>query len=631
MKFATKLTLLFAGIFLAVSVIANYTGTVATNKILEDEIGDKLEEQAFNAMDKIDRILYLRMRGLTNFKTVRLNEFKEAAKKRSTEPLASTLKGLLERSDFFTSFSFFDMDRVRLVDTLGLDIGKRHGLDEYWPEIEAGKDRVFDMYTSESAKTPQFHFAQVIKDETGKPIGVFVARTSGDHFNDITELAGGVHPVDKAMVKQGLMKVDMVNKDGVILYSNHNQNGILKDTVADWEFIEKHLQKDNWLDSRTMKRQNGKDEMLVWSSQRGYKEFKGNGWTLLIHLPAEIVLASSKDLENKLKGILLFLGLASSIGMLIFSRTVSKPIAELERGTREIRNGNLDVKLAVTGNDEIARLAESFNLMAEQVSRANSSLNQYAIQLKNEKEKAEEATKLKDKFVSLVSHDLKSPITNIYATLKLTLSRDANQLPKVARENLASAIESCWNLNNLIDGLLDIGMFQTGRITPQCEFVDTYFIAVQTIMAVESRAKGKGIKVINNVPKNSHVFADPLLLSRIVQNLLTNAVKFCSAGDEITVSMPKEHPSTIVVADTGIGIEPDVLATLFDYGHNVSHPGTAGEKGTGLGLPLSNEIAKAMGGSLKAESAGGKGSAFYVELPLVRCPDPDCACNSSVV
>ena len=176
MKFATKLTLFFMGFFLIACVAIMYTTSNSAKRILEEEIGDKLEEQAFNAMDKIDRVMYMRLRGLGNFKKVRLPEFKQAAKTRKSEPLSSTLKGFVLRTDFFTSMSFFDMDRVRIADSDMRDIGAQHGFNEYFPEISAGSDAVFGMYASESRQEPQFHFAQVVRDESAKPIGIFVAR-----------------------------------------------------------------------------------------------------------------------------------------------------------------------------------------------------------------------------------------------------------------------------------------------------------------------------------------------------------------------------------------------------------------------------------------------------------------------
>ncbi|MBI5179162.1 MAG: hybrid sensor histidine kinase/response regulator [Nitrospinae bacterium] len=131
-------------------------------------------------------------------------------------------------------------------------------------------------------------------------------------------------------------------------------------------------------------------------------------------------------------------------------------------------------------------------------------------------------------------------------------------------------------------------------------------------------AEKKNIAIVNTVPPGTRLYADPSLYGEVLQNLLSNAVKFTREGGTVTLFIPPGEPATLAVRDTGTGITPPLLPKLFRYEEKTSTFGTAGEPGTGLGLPLSHEIIQAHGGSIRVESAAGSGSTFYVAIPPVR-------------
>lgn len=229
------------------------------------------------------------------------------------------------------------------------------------------------------------------------------------------------------------------------------------------------------------------------------------------------------------------------------------------------------------------------------------------------KEKAEEATKLKDKFVSLVAHDLRSPITNFNSVLRL-VSEDT--LPLDKKKDIIEIGEQTINrMVTLIDEILSISRLKTGKVKIKLSNIDAHFMAEKGVLDFGAQAGQKGIKLINRVPYKSIVRADETLFYEVLRNLLSNAVKFSASGDIIAIFIPNSEPSTIAVSDTGTGIPAELMENLFDYETKTSTKGTGGEKGTGFGLPLARDIMSAHGGTLTLESAEGEGTTFYAKLP----------------
>lgn len=234
------------------------------------------------------------------------------------------------------------------------------------------------------------------------------------------------------------------------------------------------------------------------------------------------------------------------------------------------------------------------------------------------KEKAEEATRLKDKFVSLVSHDLKTPLTSMIGFLKLVRHDNAEPLNEGAKLILDRGIESGKQMVGLIDDLLTISRFKTGQLKLNRQFFDARYLGIKMVADYSHLAAQKGIEVENSIPDNSRIYGDKTLLTEAIQNLVTNAIKFCKSGDRITISLADGTPSTICVRDTGPGIQSELLKNVFDYDKKTSTTGTAGEIGTGFGLPLVKDILELHGGELKVDCPPGKGCLFSLRLPQVN-------------
>ncbi|MBF0158520.1 MAG: response regulator [Magnetococcales bacterium] len=251
----------------------------------------------------------------------------------------------------------------------------------------------------------------------------------------------------------------------------------------------------------------------------------------------------------------------------------------------------------------------------------------YALQ--RAKEEAEEATRLKDKFVSLVVHDLRGPFTTILGFLELLESDRKNPLSKRQKSFLDWITESSKKMLQIIDELLNISRLKTGKIVPIPRFFDSRVVIGQTLESLTPPATNKKIQLVNTIPDGVRLYADPALFNQVIHNLISNAIKFSHPGHKITIHIPENEMATVAVSDTGTGIAPERLGKLFLLEEKTSTPGTAGEHGTGFGLPLSLDLVKAHQGTIDVVSTPGEGSTFFVRLPeiipdvLVVDDDPD--------
>ena len=245
-------------------------------------------------------------------------------------------------------------------------------------------------------------------------------------------------------------------------------------------------------------------------------------------------------------------------------------------------------------------------------------LKKYSESLLIEKDRAIKATKLKDKFVSLVAHDLRSPFNAILCFLRVVHEDQNIALHDRHKTIIGKAIDSSLGLLNMIDQLLDLSRLQTGNITLEPRFINVRQVCSIVELSLAHSAQVKGVIIKNEIPDDMGVFTDHSLFSEVIQNLLSNAIKFCRKGDEITLFAQNGSNPRIAIKDTGMGISENMLPDLFKQEEKTTTVGTEGEKGTGLGLPFCHEILQILGGSITVDSEVGKGSVFQIQLPFVK-------------
>jgi signal transduction histidine kinase len=234
-----------------------------------------------------------------------------------------------------------------------------------------------------------------------------------------------------------------------------------------------------------------------------------------------------------------------------------------------------------------------------------------------------ELNKTKDKFFSIIAHDLRNPFSSMIGFSEMLLE-DLDRLSKdEIRDSLKIIRSSAKNSFNLLDNLLAWSRLETGHMPFNPNQIVLYEAVEEVINILFSLAYRKKIEINNLVGPKILVYADKNMLETILNNLVMNAIKYTPTGGEINIfageivsdAGSKPNFITISVADTGVGMDTNTLGMLFTLNKLVSYPGTEKEPGTGLGLLLTREMVEKHGGRIWAESTPGKGSVFSFLIP----------------
>jgi PAS domain S-box-containing protein len=223
----------------------------------------------------------------------------------------------------------------------------------------------------------------------------------------------------------------------------------------------------------------------------------------------------------------------------------------------------------------------------------------------------------KDKFFSIIAHDLRSPFNSFLGYTKLMAEELDTFSIKEIQEFVVTMSKSATNLYNLLDNLLHWARMNQGLIPFKPQKMSFTDICKDVLEILSPNAVAKNITINHFAADQINILADIDMLQMVLRNLISNAIKFTNNGGTINISA-KQAPSniTISVSDNGIGIKHDVLIKLFDISQLQTTIGTAEEKGTGLGLILCKEFVEKHGGTIWAESKPGKGSKFKFTLPI---------------
>lgn len=270
------------------------------------------------------------------------------------------------------------------------------------------------------------------------------------------------------------------------------------------------------------------------------------------------------------------------------------------------------------------KLEEDHKRYIEEIALSRDMLEQHAyemvelnLKLEESEEKLKELNANKDRFFSIIAHDLRSPFTTLIGYTELLYE----DFESTSREELKESIEilhtTSKRIYNLLENLLSWARIQTGRMPYQPLKLDISIICKDIVNLFEENAKIKNIDLSYDMEKDLFVYADKNMIDTVIRNLVSNALKFTPSGKTIVLSAERlDNFIEVSVTDTGLGMSQDVLSKLFKIDQHVTTLGTTGEKGTGLGLILCKELVEKNGGKIGVESTLNIGSRFYFTLPV---------------
>lgn len=293
---------------------------------------------------------------------------------------------------------------------------------------------------------------------------------------------------------------------------------------------------------------------------------------------------------------------AGIIGFFV-TRSITNPIKKLYNATLELEKGNYDIRLDIKTDDEISELANAFNLTSAALERLE--------------EERKEIDTAKSEFLSITSHELRSPMTPMKAQLQMLHEGYFGRLNKKQKESLSIVTRNADRLDNIIVDFLEISRIEAARLKFNFRETDISQTVYETTKFMEGFAKEKNIKLVVNADELPIIEADPDRLNQVLRNLINNAIKFSenNTSIEITAELQKDH-ILFSVRDHGCGLTTENQIRIFEPFFQVENTNRRKHGGTGLGLAICRGIIEAQKGKLWVESKPDKGSKFCFTLPL---------------
>jgi len=298
----------------------------------------------------------------------------------------------------------------------------------------------------------------------------------------------------------------------------------------------------------------------------------------------------------------LLVGLLLSVAAGVWlSRRFTRPLATLTEGAQALERGQLDHRIALTGDDEFVRVATSMNHMAERIAEQIREL--------------EENSRRRQHLLADVAHELRSPVASL-KTMAEALRDGVASGPERSERAAAAVVGSAERLDRLVSDLLELARLDLQELPLHPQPVDLRAAVADCLRRHREAAHTAGIRIHPSEDGQPViVLGDPHRLNQVLDNLMDNAISHAGTGAEVRVTIESGDPVVVTIADTGRGIAAEHLPYLFDPFYRVDAVRTPGDRHSGLGLRIARGLAQAHGGDLRIESEEGKGTRAVLTLP----------------
>lgn len=334
-------------------------------------------------------------------------------------------------------------------------------------------------------------------------------------------------------------------------------------------------------------------------------------WNILVEQPLAEAFAPLLGSVAR-SGLVILLGIALAVAAsLVLARQMVAPIRTLEAGVERFAAGRLDELVMVETRDELQGLADQFNRMARQLQDFHIDLER---KIEERTHQLAQANNAKSRFLAAASHDLRQPVHALgLFVAQLVEARDPLTRQRIVEQITASSAA----VSDLLEALLDISKLDAGSMTVQnAEFpLQPILDRLEQSFSLSAQAKGLRLRVR---PTRVHVATDPVLLERILLNLVSNAVRYTRTGGVLIGVRKRVGRAVIGIWDTGVGIAPEEHKRIFEEFYRLPGSDSESAKGMGLGLAIVDRLAHLLHLQLSVTSAIGRGSKFSVSVALAH-------------
>jgi signal transduction histidine kinase len=594
-----------------------------------------LETIASNTMDNLSRQMFERLADIRFLSDSNILGNSNLTNQEKVNYLRS-----MERAfKAYSSISIYDKMGIKIGDTRNIHLGENESDKEFFREAIQGNLYYDSVPTySESLKQYVIHFAAPLLDENKTIDGVVVTRHPINKINDIfKEVISSDENMDNTNT---YIKLDLISANGTVIYSSHDRGSILKVLPNFQELISQN--NSSLFNSTAPQIQVNDFEILVSVPQgSGHLDYTGSGWFLLLRENTDIVFG---NLQRTVDQFLVISGIILTISIvliLFIARTISLPLSKLTDLVIRIGKGNYDSKIDIKSSDEVGELATNFEIMRQNVHDVNRSLNKIVDDRTRELQEANEelrqndeylanvnkelrlADKAKEEFMSMVSHELKTPLVPARGYIELLLrQKKIGDLNEKQKKYANIIYRNILKLEVLVNDVLDGYKIDMGKLKVQKNLVNVKVLISSVISDLDSLIGEKQITVIVDLRlvEETTIMCDRRRIEQVFANLIKNAIDFVPPiSGKITIISELVNNNTMVqfsVEDNGTGIPYEKMDKLFHKFYQVDTSLIRKHGGSGLGLAICKGIVEAHGGTIWIDKGYREGAAFRFTIPL---------------
>ena len=350
------------------------------------------------------------------------------------------------------------------------------------------------------------------------------------------------------------------------------------------------------------------DRKLLYANEAMSSLFKENPCDSLIN-PTFDQLVSSDQKNTLLFEGFITLGDYESINASIWARVYRKR-------SQILVLGGVNAAQLFEQNEQMHQMNTEIGNLQRQLMKEKATLKRTVTQLNRKNEELQTLNATKDKFFSIIAHDLRSPFNAIIGFSDLLVEQVKDQDYEAIGEHAETVQKLSMRTMNLLSNLIAWSRSQTGRLEYKPVTFNLSTFLKEIILMFTDIARQKSVQIRDDIPEDVQVYADQDMLGTVIRNLISNAIKYTDTDGEIMIRVENQPDGLrISISDNGVGIPKHKVDKVFDLNRSFSTIGTQKEKGTGLGLILCKDFVDRHGGEIGVESEEGKGSAFFFTIP----------------